>query len=373
MSRGKSRIWWILGFLLLFQIAAAVGFRARAIRQDIGRWEEFQANCRTTGEDLGIKPWLPPEVADEDNFFRHPWVTGFLASESSPQAEAVEELQPWPGLALDGHEEPAEGKSWFDGREAVASAVIEAGKDRADHFKEVHEAAGRNGCQPPLDFSGSYETLSGPWTRVAGLGPMLAVHAEAAIVSGDAPAATADLEAMLRLGNHLRGQNFLLATLIGMAFETRARPIIELGLTRQVFQAGDRGRLLAAMRTRPVHDELAAVMRVERGMFLASLEDQFKKAATTGTKAKLEAWWNPPGRTIATNSFHFCKLLEPTLANPGARTSWEDFDRMIRRMAKEEPTPANAIAKTMYVLIGEFGPYFAQEDQLDLLRQRLAE
>jgi hypothetical protein len=344
-----------------------------AIRRDLERWEDYQAHCRSTGEDLGIEAWLPAPVAPEDNVFSHPWITGFLASESSPQAQAVAGLQPWPGLGLDGHEEPADGQSWFEGREAEASAVVQAGRDRAGHFEAIHEAAGRAGCQPPLDFSGSYETLSGPWSRVAELGPMLAIHAEAAMLSGTISAATADLEAMLRLGKHLRGQNFLIATLIGMAFESRAKPIIELGLTRNVFQAGDRRRLLAAMRTRPVHDEMAAVMRVERGMFLASLEDEIEEAPTAGFEAKFDAWLNPPARRIATNSYYFCKLLEPTLANSGSRSTWEDFDRTIRRMSKEEPTPANGIAKTIYVLIGEFGPYFEQEDELDALRQRLAE
>jgi hypothetical protein len=373
MPRWKARTWWILGLLLLLQLAVAVGFCKHAIRRDLERWEDYQAHCRSIGEDLGIEAWLPAPVAPEDNVFNHPWITGFLVSESSPQAQAVGELQPWPGLGLDGHEEPADGKSWFDGREAEASAVAQAGRDRAGHFKAIHEATARTGCRPPLDFSGSYETLSGPWSRVAEFRPMLAIHAEAAMLSGDISAATADLEAMLRLGKHLRGQNFLIATLIGMAFDSRAKPIIDLGLTRNLFQAGDRRRLLAAMRTRPVHDEMAAVMRVERGMFLASLEDEIEKAQPAGFDAKLEAWLNPPARRIATNSYHFCKLLEPTLANSASRSSWEDLDRAIRRMSKEEPTPANGIAKTIYVLIGEFGPCFEQEDELDALRQRLAE
>ncbi len=359
--------------LLLLQLGAAVGFSSWAIHRDIERWEDYQARCRSRGEDLGIKAWLPPDVPDDDNLFTHPWMIAFLGSESSPQAEAVAKMQAWPGLDLDGYEAPAEGKSWFDGREAEAAAVLQAGKDRADHFRAIHEAAGRGGTQAPVDLEGSFENVGGPWTRISDLQKLLAVHAEAAMVSGDAPTATADLEAMLRLGNHLRGQNFLLATLIGMAFETRARPIVELGLTREVFQVGDRQRLLAAMRARPVQDEMAAVMRVERGMFLASLEDQFENAPPAGFDAKFEAWLNPPGRRIATNSFHFCKLLEPTLANSNSRASWEDFDQAIRRMSKEEATPANGIAKTIYVLIGEFGPYFEQEEKLDVLRQRLAE
>jgi hypothetical protein len=374
VPRWKARTWWILGLLLLLQLGAAVGFRSWAIQRDIERWEEYQARCRSQGEDLGIKPWLPAAVPDDDNLFTHPWVIAFLASESSPQAEAVAEMQAWPGLDLDGYEAPAEGKSWFDGREAETAAVLQAGKERADHFRAIHEAAGRGGSRAPVDFDGPFENIGGPWTRISDLGGMLAVHADAAMASGDGPAATADLEAMLRLGNHLRGGNFLLATLIGTGFEGNARRILDAGISRRIFNPADRRRLLAALRTRPVAEELAAVSQVERGMFLAALEGLVATRPPAGIKASYAAFLNPPRRLGATNSLHLCTTLDAPLAAGGSRTAWEDFDRQVSTLSQEEEIPGTEIAGFFLGQLSNVATgLFLHEDELDLLRQRLAE
>lgn len=358
---------------MLLQIGWAVGFQTWAIRRDIVQWEKYQAHCRAIGEDLGIKAWLPPVVPDDDNVFTHPWVTGFVASESSPQAVAVAEMQPWPGLALDGYEAPSKGKSWFDGREAEAAAVLRAGKDRAGDFGAIHEAAGRGGCQPPVDLDGSFENVGGPWTRIGDLGQMLSVHADAAMASGDSSTAVADLEAMLNMGRHLRGGNFLLATVIGAGFEAHARKVIDAGLSRQIFHPEDRQRLLAAMRTRPVPDELAAVMRVERGVFLAALEKLVATPQPAEFKAKFRAVLNPPKRLVATNSLHFCRMLDAPLASGGGRAAWEDFDLRVQELSQEKATPATRIAASALALGNLAASLFVHEDALDQIRQRLAE
>lgn len=373
MSRWKARTWWILGLLLLLQIGAVVGFRGWAVHRDIDDWENYQANARARGEDLGIKAWLPTAVPDDDNVFGHPWVVALLASESSPQAEAVAELQAWPGLALDGYEAPSKGKSWFDGREAEAARVLRAGKDRADDFKAIHEAAGRGGCQPPVDLDGSFENVGGPWTRIGDLGQMLSVHADAAMASGDSSTAIADLEAMLNLGRHLRGGNFLLATVIGAGFEAHARKVIDAGLSRQIFQPEDRLRLLAAMRKRPVPDELAAVMRVERGVFLAALEKLVATPPPAGIKAKFAAFLNPSRRLVATNSLHFCRMLDAPLASGGGRAAWEDFDLHVQERSQLKETPATGIAASALALGNVAVGLFVHEDALDQIRLRLAE
>lgn len=319
MSRWKARIWWVLGLLLLLLVAAAAGFRSWSIQREVAQWEDYRAHCRSSGEDLGVEPWLPAPVPDEDNVFGHPWMSGFLESERSPQAEAVAKMRAGPGLALESYEAPSDGGSWFDGREAQAAALLEAGKEQASDLKAIHEAAARVACQPPVDLGDSMKDIDGPWTRISDLGPVLALHADAAVASGDASLATAHLEAMLRFGDHLRGGNFLLVTLMGWVFENRAAMIIDAGLSRHLFRPEDRRRLLAAMRTRPVPDEMVAAMRVERGIFLGSLDGEVRKGTPVGFKEKFGAFLNPPRRLVATNSLHLCRTLEGILASGAGR------------------------------------------------------
>ncbi len=215
--------------------------------------------------------------------------------------------------------------------------------------------------------------IDGPWTRISDLGPMLALHADAAMASGDASLATAHLEAMLRFGSHLRGGNFLLVTLQGGLFENRAAMIIDAGLSRHVFRPEDRLRLLASMRTRPFPDEMVAAMRVERGIFLASLEGEVTKGTPTGIKEKFAAFLNPPRRLVATNSLHFCRMLEGTLAFGASRGAWEDFGRHIHGVSRGEIKPTIKISVSTLVMTNLAESLFVHEDYLDHVRQRLAE
>ena len=373
MPRWKARTAWIVGSLLLLQIGALVGQRMWAIQRDIRRWEAYREQCRLRGEDLGIKAWLPPAVADSDNLFGHPWVLGFMASEDSPQAASVAKLQAWPGLALEAYEAPADGKSWFDGREAEAAAVLRAGRERSSDLEAIHAAAGRRACRPPVVPDATYEGPPHRWQRVNDLGPLLALHADAAMATGDTAAATRDLEAMLRFGRHLRGADFLLATVIGAGFEARAMPIVEAGLQRDLFRQEDKRRLLAALRTRPLPEELAAVMRVERGVFLATLERLIPDRPPTGLKERWTNWLQPPERLVATNSLHFCQMLDAPLATPGARKAWEDFGQRLSALSRRDAPPRTELANAALVVGNVAAALFIQEDELDRIRQRLAE
>lgn len=369
MPRWNARTAWIVGSLLLLQIGALVGQRMWAIQRDIRRWEAYREQCRLRGEDLGIKAWLPPAVADEDNVFGHPWMLGFMASEDSPQAASVAMLQAWPGLALEAYEAPADGKSWFDGREAEAAAVLRAGRERASDLEAIHAAAARRACRPPVVPDASSEGLTHRWQRINDLAPLLALHADAAMASGDAAAATRDLETMLRFGRHLRGADFLMATVIGAGFEARARPLIEAGLQRDLFREEDKRRLLAALRTRPLPEELAAVMRVERGVFLATLERLIPDRPPTGLKQRWTHWLHPPERLVATNSLHFCQMLDAPLADPNDSAAWKDFEQRLSTRSPRETPPGTELAYAALVAGNVAASLFAQEDELDPIRQ----
>lgn len=357
----------------MLQLGAVLGQRMWSIQRDIKRWEAYRSQCRVEGKDLGVKAWLPPAVADEDNLFAHPWMLGFMASENSPQAGTVAQLRAWPEMGFDSYEPPAEGRSWFDGREAEAAAVLRAGRERSADLEAIHAAAGRPACRPPVTLDPSYECLAHRWTRVNDLGPLLALHADAALASGDGAAATVDLEAMLRLGQHLRGTNFMLATVIGAGFEARALPLVEAGLRRNLFGEEEKRRLLAAIRSRPLPEELAAVMRVERGMFLATLERLPLERPPAGFKERWANWLNPPERLVATNSLYFCQILDAPLGSPGLRADWEDVHQRVSARNPQDATPGTELARAALVLGNVAAGLFVQEDAINHLRQRLAE
>jgi len=370
MNRFLKNATWIAGTLAVVLAATGLALRTAGIRRDIERWDEYQRNSKVAGEDLGVDSWQPPNVAGDDNLVDHPWMRGFFASESSEAANAVAALQPGPGLGLNGYVPPAEAQSWFDGKEAEAIRVREAARLYATHLSGIHEAAKRPSCRLPMDFARFYEAFNGSWVRLGKLPKVLVVQADAAISQGDGEAACEHLVAMFRLGNHLRSQNFMLASVLGASFEGQAAGATELGLDRGIFSPEMRGRLLASMRRRPLAEELVAAMKVERAWFLQQLELLPPSPIRGIRRFSPQNLFNPPERIKAVNALFFCKTLDTAWGQTPSRETWERFDTSLQEITKKDSAPALA-AGSFFGLRGIIPSLFSQEDDLERLRTKL--
>ena len=300
----------------------------------------------------------------------HTWMRDFLASESSKAAKAVAALQSEPGLGLDDYVPPAEAQSWFDGKEAEAIKVRETARLYAIHLSGILEAAKRQSCRLPVDFTRSYGVCAGPWVRLGKLPKVLVVQADAAISHGDGETACEYLIAMFRLGNHLRSQNFMLASVLGASFEGQAAGATELGVDRGIFSPEMRGRLLASMRRRPLAEELVAVMKVERAWFLQQLELLPSSPVRGIGRLSPQNLFNPPERIKAVNALFFCKTLDTALDQTPSRETWERFDTSLQKITKKESAPTLA-AGSFFGLRGIIRSLFFLEDDLERLRTKL--
>jgi hypothetical protein len=370
----KRRRWWIWPVAIILPLlifAAGVWFyRDNGIKRDLESWRNYQAAARARGEDLGIEAWLPPKVADSDNLFTHPWMLGFIEGESSPQAETVAALQPWPGLGLEDYELRVEdyesGKTWFDDKPTERERVLEAGRTHAKDLAAIHEMAARPGARLEVDTSRGYESAFGSWPNLSDLGHMLGLHAAAALSAGDEASAVADLEALLRLGSHFRGQNFLLPQIVGAGQESSALPVIETGALKNAFSPASKQRLRAARRSRKIEDELAASWRLERGMFLQTLESVVRRSTHSDSRP-LIAFFRPPERLLAANSLAYCEMLDPALAPPLSVAAWQDFDGRITRIHKKKKSDDPVeIAHATFILGGNIvSGLLVQEEDID--------
>jgi hypothetical protein len=301
----------------------------------------------------------------------HPWLVEFFASESSNAATAIDSLRPSLGLGLNDYETPEEGTSWFDSRGAEAVKVLEAGRTQAHHLKAIHEAAGRSGCRVPLNFNHPYNDLSGPWTRIQRLSDVMAAQADAAIAQGDEVTATEHLVALFQLGNHLRNQNFLLASVMGAGFEKTALEVTKVGLARKVFSRQQRRRLLTSIRGRAVEEELVAVMKVERAWFLQQLE-VLSDSSPRGLQNGLRSFFQPHEQIIATNALFFCQTLDPVLRQKPSRHAWEAFEATRQEITKTDSK--HSLAILTFQMMGSLIPAFLlHEDDLNRLAVQLAE
>jgi len=355
---------------LFLVVVAGLVVRFQVIRRDVEGWENYQQECRSRGEDLGIEKWLPPKIAEADNAFAHPWMREFLKEDFSPQGEAIDALQASPGLGIEDYEVQVEdgenSKLWFDDKPAERDRVLEAGRAHAADFTAIHELAARPGARLDVDTSRIYESSCRFPANLSHIGPMLGLHAAAALSAGDEAAAVADLEALLRLGSHFRSQNFLLPQVVGAALEGSALPVIEAGAARNSFSPASKQRLRTARRTRKIEDELAACWRGERGVFLQTLESIVKMEGRTGS-APFAGFFYPPKRYQAVNSLAFCEILDPALAAPVSLAGWQDFERRVALIFNEKGNddPAQITHGTLMMGGGVVGGMLVQEEDMD--------
>ncbi len=253
--------------------------------RDPESWRAYREAAHARGEDLGTKAWLPPRVADADNVFTHPWMLMLFAGEA-PRRAGPEDL--------------------------VA----------------IHEMAARPRSSANVDFDKEIETGFKAWGNLSALGPILWVHADAALAAGDEGSAVADLEALLRLGDHFRGQNFLLSQVLGATMEARAMEMIQIGASGRGFSPESRQRLHAARRRRKIEEEIAATLRVERGIFLKGSEN-FPSRPPHSLRMRLSTLFYRPECVVAANNLFLCETLDPALSPSLSVSGWHDFKRRV--------------------------------------------
>lgn len=369
MSRWKVISWWLSGLLLGILILGAFAARAVSTRREVDQWEEYRRGKEANGDDYSVGAWLPPAVVDAENFADHPWIASLIASEGSPEAKVAWDWKYWVFDEFEDYTGPDAGKSWFGEKPDEAKRVIARSSMFAADFKSIREAAGRPACRFPAALDRDLEGYSEVLERFRDTTGMLSLHAEAALALKQEAAAVENLLALLRIGDHLQSQRFLLAVSSGKQTEASALSIIEVGLADGRFSPESRKRLADAMRIPPVADDLAATMRLERGLVLE------KMGRLLGQKHDgerfMEGFMQPPPRRSARFKLTFCKNLDPMLENP-TRENWEAYDEVVDGVARKSPPGDLAIG---YLVLhgGIFPSFFEHAERIEQIRQRLAQ
>ena len=373
MPRWNTRAWWILGLLIGAVVLGAFAVRAFGTRKDIERWEDYRRESQSRGEDLGFEAWLPPEIPDDANFVAHPWMRGLLSSNADPQAIALADWKEWRIQELGIYERPKGGESWFQGNPGKAEAVLERGRRDTLDLNGAHAAVARPQCRLSLGFDPDSPTLDNATMerlrRLAELQEVLALRAEAALIANDVPTAVADLEALLRMGNHLRSQNLVLLSMHGSTCETDASKVIQLALKSGQLSAETKRQLSDAIRTRSLTEELSKAFRVDRGLNLSCMEGIIQASAPSPNR---QSWRFQPQRLVASNSLFFCQRMDQVLEKDADRADWEAFERSTLKV-KGTDLSTGIAAILLLGTANAIPELFLREEEIDLLRQRLAE
>lgn len=318
----KSRVWWFLGLLLLAGVTAPFVVRAQRTHAAEVAWDNYQKDHPSLISDADAAPAVP----DGDNFAAHPWVAKIGSKPKSEDGSI--RLENWRRQMDIDHDAPEEGNSLFAGKPQEARNALDSAREYEADFRAIHEAAARPACRLPEPSAAYQAALPSDqehpaWYRLSEVAQALAHRADAALAAGELDLAIADLEAMLRIGRHLRSQHVFFASVIGMGNERRALEIIAAGLAEDRWSTEGKRRLVAAMRTTPADNELSPVMRRERAE-ITGLLDKLGKAKKS---ERLEGtFWYPPARIVALNKLYVCKRLEPILVTDSTREDWVRFE-----------------------------------------------
>lgn len=351
-------------------VVAGLLVRMQAIQGDVERWENYQQECRSRGEDLGVEAWLPPDVADRENFAAHPWIKAMIASEKSPEAKVVWDWKYWAYDALDGHEGPDNGSTWFEGKPEKAIVVMERGATLTADLAAIREAAGRPACRLPLALDRDLDRLSEVLSRLRDTTEMISLRAEAALALNEEVTAVDAIETLLRIGDHLQSQHFLLSVLTGKRVKASAVSIIEIGLARGSFSSASRLRLRSSLRNPPAGEDIATIVRLQRGMILEEMGKLLEQRAP-GERFG-EGFMQPPARRTASFKYTFCKTLDSVLLKPATRETWESFDQILGGAVDHLP-PGDLAAGSLLLYRDIFPSFFQHADRIEGIRKKLAE
>jgi len=361
-----KRSWIVAIGVILGTIALWVGwFGLRRHREQaaVKAWEDFKTQAEASGDSFAWDPFPhSAPIPDDQNFFGHPWIVAFVASRANPSRSFIDSLE----SSRDANYEPIHsGESWLEEHPEAAAPTLAIGRTHETDLTGLREAAARPGIS--LAHFDSIEM-----ERLGKISPPLALHAEAALITGDAAAATADLEALVHIGKHLHKIPSMMALIVAAGFEGRAVEVIKVGLKTDRFSVEQRHRLASACRSTAIGPAIATAMRSERGAYLTTLDRQSLPAGISIRREPLLDSW---GRFSARASLTYCELLQPGLAPAANSTTWGNIAaESLRLLHDKKIDPAIGFAGAcLNATVSTVPQILIYDEDLQKVRRQLAE
>ncbi len=249
-----------------------VALELRANRAE-AEWREFVATWEARGERFGVELNLPPVMPDEENFAEHPWVKKVLAGDAAVVAR-LDEMNPERIAGYDEWVSLGDEDAQSLMPEELAEQVRQVGEEFAPELREFEEALKRPGIRiAGMGFpAGTNDAIHLKY--FANLSRLLDALSYLAVFRGDEKEFTRLVVMELRAGGCLRNSNYLFGVVVGAGFEGNAYAALRKLPNLDTWPDAEKAKWLAALalRNRPLADEFAATLRVERGNFLSMMD-----------------------------------------------------------------------------------------------------
>jgi len=361
---------WIVAAVMLAAVIAMtlVGGMELWARMWEKRWTDFKAHWEARGESFDLAAHLPPAVDNARNFAKHPWLAAVAANDPA----VMERLGKMRADELAGYSEWQDAEKPTPMPEELARRVLAHCEPFAADFAALAEAAARPSCRIELEDASGIQHPSTWVSRLFLCRKLISAHAAAALALGDEEMFTSQVVLLLDLGRHLRANNSLLCTVVGCGFEDIAYQQVTDSGPGGLKQDAMRTRLIAAIaaRSRPVGEEMAAVLRFERAIAL-NMIDQIEVAGPVAFPTTAFSSSAAFRRVfLARNRLALCEDSQRCLFAPGGHlaaaltpAASERYDDVIRKRFKS-PSVFEVIAAGHSMAInGVAGSVWHEEEQ----------
>lgn len=347
--------WWVPVSLVAVALAMGFGGMEWSARRSEREWTEFRAKWEARGESFGVAANLPSARAEAEEFAAHPWMRGVAAGDPAMLARLAEMVP----ASIEGFDD-WQGRSDEEGvfplmPDDLAARVRQRGEDFKAELDAYSAAMERPGNCLLSAGSGSGDGDLEWVGKLSAVSKLLDALSYAALAGDDAAEFTRLVTLEMRAGEKLRATNVTLGTVAGAGCEGAARGAIVTAKAAGKWPA-ERAKWLAALevRKRPVADEFAADLRIERGRMLETIET-LERTGSSPDSIPLSSLGAVRRKFFADAKSALCQeFQESVLADGGKLASTIDPVKLKRFMdavgsRKKEP-PAEGCGHLPYFL-----------------------
>ncbi len=297
----KGLAWAFLGFVLLGGFVGLTIWYLQTAQQ-----RSVEAELTERGESISIRDFIPPAIADAENFFADPmWLeltepTRLTGNASVPTkllnrmmptvtAEEAAALKsawpevPWPVDDFQNRREGLLSRVWMkfppdaspEQRRQWAGFTLAALQPLAPLFEKLEVLGTRPQAQFPLEYERGTSMPMPHLNYLMRQGQLLSARARASIYLGESDKALADIALILRLADATKSEPFLVSFLVRCTLIRLALSSFHIGLENHAWNARQLADFEERTKTLSVLPDFFTVVRGERAHLNITIDKMF--------------------------------------------------------------------------------------------------
>jgi hypothetical protein len=238
-------------------------------------WEKVEAELKAKGEPLTMEEMIPLPIPDDENKAMAPlFIEVFAADKEASDGKKdvppttikrLREVVYSEDLKPKKNSNPGRGESF---ELSDPKGILDYFSQHAKEMENIEEALGRPRVRWNLDYTKGFEMRFPHLNAALDIAKILQLRAQAHIRLGQDTEAIKDIHLILRSGDLVRRDNYLIGHLVSITCDSIAQQLIWEGMQRRLWNEAQLRELQKLEQRTDYVDNLQHAMRWERAVFL---------------------------------------------------------------------------------------------------------